>query len=85
MSETALTQQLAFVVAHRKEDEATILAQAVREGVHTLYLETLIQAYLIGQVSREEVLKELGPDQLEQVEYQRNALERDIAWGLKRG
>ncbi|MDQ2999608.1 MAG: hypothetical protein M3R61_21450 [Chloroflexota bacterium] len=85
MSETALTQQLAFVVAHRKEDEATVLAQAVREGVHTLYLETLIQAYLIGQVSREEVLKELGPDQLEQVEYQRNALERDITWGLKRG
>jgi hypothetical protein len=85
MSKTALTQQLSYVVAHRKEDEATVLAQAVREGVHTLYLETLIQAYLIGQVSREEVLKELGPDQLEQVEYQRNALERDIAWGLKRG
>ncbi len=85
MNETALTQQLAFVVAHRKEDEATVLAQAVREGVHTLYLETLIQAYLMGQVSREKVLKELGPDQLEEIEYQRNALEQDIAWGLKNG
>ena len=41
MSETALTQQLAFVVAQRNEDEATVLAQAVREGIHALYLEAL--------------------------------------------
>ena len=83
MNETGLTQQLAFVVARRREDEATVLAQAVREGIRTLYRETLIEAYLLGQVSREMVLKELGPEQLEEIEYQRDALQRDVAWGMK--
>jgi hypothetical protein len=55
----------------------------VREGIHTLYREVLIEAYLLGQVPRETVLKELGPEQLEEIEYQRDALQRDVAWGLK--
>jgi hypothetical protein len=80
---TGLTQQLAFVMAQRHQDEATVLAQAVREGVHTLYREALIEAYLLGQVSRETVLKELGSEQLEEIEYQRDALRRDVAWGLR--
>ena len=83
MNETGLTQQLAFVMAQRHEDEATVLAQAVREGIHTLYREVLIEAYLLGQASREIVLKELGPDQLEEIEDQRDALQRDVAWGLE--
>ena len=83
MSETGLTQKLAFVVARRHEDEATVLAQAVREGIHTLYREVLIEAYLLGRVSRETVLKELGPEQLEEIEYQRDALQRDVAWGME--
>jgi len=29
------------------------------------------------------LLKELGPEQLEEVEYHRDALQRDVAWGLK--
>jgi hypothetical protein len=83
MSEIALTQQLAFVIAHRNEDEATVLAQAVREGIHALYCEALIQTYLMGQISRELTLKELGLEQVEEIEYQRDVLARDVAWGLK--
>ena len=82
MNETGLTQQLAFVMSQRHQDEATVLGEAVREGVQALYRETLIEAYLTGQVAREMVLKELGPEELEEIEYQRNALKRDVAWGL---
>jgi hypothetical protein len=83
LNETGLTQQLAFVMAQRHQDEATVLAQAVREGVHTLYREALIEAYLLERVSRETILKELGPQQLGEIEYQRDALRRDVAWGLE--
>ena len=83
MNETGLTQQLAFVMAQRREDEATVLAQAVREGIQALYREALIEAYLLGQVSHEMVLKELGAEQLEEIEYQRDALQRDVAWGME--
>jgi hypothetical protein len=78
-----LTQQLTFVMAHRHEDEATVLALAVREGIQSLHRETLIEAYLLGQVPRETVLKELGAEHLEEIEYQRDALRRDVAWGME--
>ena len=83
MNETGLTEQLAFVVAQRQQDEATVLAQAMREGIQVLYQEVLIEAYLLGRVPRETVLKELGLERLEEVEYQRDALQRDVEWGLK--
>lgn len=83
MNETGLGEQLAFVVAQRKQDEATILAQAVREGIQVLYREVLIEAYLLGQIPRETMLNELGLEQLEEIEYQRDALQRDVMWGLE--
>ena len=83
MNEIGLTEQLAFVIAQRQQDEATVLAQAVREGIQALYRETLIEAYLLGHVPRETILKELGPEELEEIEYQRDALQQDVEWGLK--
>ncbi len=82
MGEATLTQELAFVVAQRQQDEMTVLARAVREGVRVLYRESLVEAYLAGRMSRQDALKQLGPEMLEEIEYQRNALRRDVAWGL---
>lgn len=82
MSDITFAQELAFVVAQRQQDEATILAQAVREGIRTLYREALIEAYLANRISRQDALKHLGPEVLEEIEYQRDALQRDVAWGL---
>ena len=53
------------------------------QDVRTLNCEVLVEAYLLGQVSRETVLEELGPEQLEEIEYQRDTLQRDVAWGLQ--
>lgn len=84
MNEIGLTEQLAFVVSRRQQDEAMVLAQAVREGIQVLYREALVEAYLLGQIPREIILKELGSEQLEEIEYQRDALQRDVEWGLKK-
>lgn len=85
MSEMGVTEQLAFVLAQRNQDEATVLAEAMREGVQILYRETLSQAYILGQVPREMVLQQLGPEQLADLEYQRDVLLRDVAWGSSSG
>lgn len=82
MDEATLTRELAFVADQRQQDETTVLAQAVREGMRILYREALIEAYLAGRVSHQDALKQLGPELLEEVEYQRDALKRDVAWGL---
>ena len=83
MHKTTLTQELAFVMAHQQQDEETVLAQAMRTGIRALYREALIEAYLLGRISRQEALKRLGPETLEEIEYQRDALKRDVVWGMR--
>ncbi|MFL6197032.1 MAG: hypothetical protein ACJ75H_22795 [Thermoanaerobaculia bacterium] len=83
MHDKTLTEHLDFVVALKGQDEAAVLAQALRTGVEALYREALIEGYLLGKVPRETALKELGPDQLADVEYQRDSLRRDVEWGLQ--
>ncbi len=82
MSEATLTQELEFVMAHQRQKEETVLARAMREGIRLLYREAVIEAYLLGHISRQDALAQLGPDALEEIEYQRDALKRDIAWGM---
>jgi hypothetical protein len=84
-NEATLVDELAFVVQRSRADESTVLAQAVREGIRVLYRQTLTEAYLLGQVPRDRVLKELGPESVDEIDYQRDALKRDFAWGLKDG
>ena len=82
MREVTLTQELAFVMAQHQQDEATVLTRAVREGIRALHREALIEAYLMGRISRQEALKQLGPESLEEIGYQRDVLKRDVAWGM---
>jgi hypothetical protein len=82
MIATQLSREMDFVVKHRGLDETTVLAQAIQEGVHKLYQDTIIEAYLAGSISRRDAVKELGLQTIEEIEYQRDALARDVAWGL---
>ena len=59
---------------------AGILVQAMQAGVEALYREALVDAYLMGEIERDRALRELGPDLLDTVEAQRDALRRDVAW-----
>jgi hypothetical protein len=79
---TQLSREVDFVVKHRGLDEETVLAQAIREGVHKLYRDTIIEGYLSENISREDAVKELGLETIEEIEYQRDALAQDVAWGL---
>jgi hypothetical protein len=80
-----LAEKLAFLQAHHQQDEATLLAHAVQEGIQVLYREAVIEAYLLGQIAREKIVEEIGPEELEVIEYQREALRRDVEWGRQGG
>jgi hypothetical protein len=45
--------------------------------------EVLVEELLLDRVARETVLRVLGPDRLEEIEYQRDVLQREVGWGLK--
>jgi hypothetical protein len=83
MSPTELTRQLEFVVARRHQDQATVLGQAVQEGIHALYRDALLEAYLLGQIAREIMLNEFGAEQLQELEFQRDVFKRDVTWGMQ--
>lgn len=83
MRDHKLSEHLDFLVAQQGQDEAAVLAQALRTGIESLYREALIEAYLLGKVPRERVMEEISPDLLEEVEDQRDALRRDVEWGLQ--
>lgn len=83
MTHRTVAEQLDFVRIQREQDEAKVLAEAVRAGIEVLYREALVESYLMGKVPRETVLAELGPEHLGEIEFQREALRRDVAWGLK--
>lgn len=52
VNKPGLPEQLAFVIEQRQQDEAVVLAETMRAGIQALYLETLIEAYLLGRVAR---------------------------------
>jgi len=54
----------------------------LRTYLHLLYQEAITEAYLLGTISREQALKTLGTDTLEEIEYQRDALKHDVEWGF---
>jgi hypothetical protein len=80
---STVTKELAFIATLRQKDEASVLADAVREGVRALYHEALIEAYLLGRVPRETMVLEFGPERLDEIEYQRDSLKKDFSWGLR--
>jgi len=85
MADKTLTEHLEFLVEERGEDEATVLARALQTGIETLYREALIEAYLLGRISREAISRSLTPNDLREIEAQRDALRRDVDWGARIG
>lgn len=78
-----LADHLDYLVSRQGQDEAAVLAQALRTGIEALYEETLIEEYLLGRVPRETLLQELGSERLNDVEDRKDALRREVEWGLK--
>ena len=80
-----LTEKIAFIANQQGKREASLLAQALDRGVDVLYRESLIDAYLAGTLSREDLVGELGSDAAVAIDAQRDAIRKDIAWGLAGG
>lgn len=80
-----LAEKLSYLASQRGEDEAALLARAVDAGVEALYREALIEAYLEGGCSREELVREFGLAAAAEVDERREAFERDVLWGRSGG
>jgi len=82
MLKTTTFDELQFIIQETGEDEITILAQAFREGLRSLYRQKVMDAFVAGKMTRTEAVKTLGLETVGDLEYQKDAICKDIQWGL---
>ncbi|GIV80188.1 MAG: hypothetical protein KatS3mg050_4582 [Litorilinea sp.] len=77
-----MIRELAFLTERTGQDETTLLVRALRLGLEILYRQAVEQAFINGEISREEAIASLGLERVEELEYAKRALAQDIARGL---
>lgn len=78
-----IAEKLAYVASRQEEDQSKLLARAFDTGVDTLYREALVEAYLAGQCSRQDLVREIGAEAVAEVEARKEAILGDFEWGLR--
>jgi hypothetical protein len=82
MAQLDTTKELDFLLHESGKDSATVLAQAVQEGIHLLFKRQVAEAYVNNRIDRSKALLMLGAAELEEIDYAWQSIEKDIAWGL---
>jgi len=83
MFKTTTFDELEFIIQETGEDEVTVLAKAFREGLRHLYRQKVMDAFIEEKLAKPEAIKILGLETVEDLEYQKDAIGKDIQWGLK--
>jgi predicted DNA-binding protein len=78
-----MREKLDYLAQTMGRPEAEIVAEAVVEGLTELYRKQIADAYLAGEMGREQAVAELGEEAVEELDYARRAVEKDVRWGLK--
>jgi predicted DNA-binding protein len=78
-----MRDKLDYLVQATGRAEAEIVAEAIEEGITELYRKQIADAYIAGELGREQAISELGEQTVEDLDYARRAVEQDVQWGLK--
>ena len=82
MATDGVSDQVRELVEHHDIDESTVIQRAVETGVETLYRNMVVRRYLADEITREEAVDQLGIEVVEEVESARDAVEKDVEWGV---
>jgi len=83
-TELTLRDKLEYLVRLTGQREADMLAAALEEGLSEVYRQRIASAYLAGKINREEAVTRLGEESIQDLDYAREAVTRDVEWGLSR-
>ena len=75
-------RELETLAKERREDVATIIANAVKIGIEKIREETILERYLKKLITREAAIKLVGVEVVKRAERQREAILEDVRWGL---
>jgi len=79
---TSIVGELSFLRQRTGQDEATLLARALRLGLTLLHRQIVEQGFIDGSVTRDEAITVLGRERVQEIEYAKRALAQDVTRGL---
>ncbi|MEK7398188.1 MAG: hypothetical protein AAB116_14755 [Candidatus Poribacteria bacterium] len=79
----SLRDKLDYLVRATGRTETEIFAEAIEEGLTSIYRKRIVDAYLSGEMDRSQAVMELGDEIIEELDYVLQSVEKDIKWGLK--
>jgi hypothetical protein len=80
---TALNEQLDEILRLRQTDSAQVVAEALHAGMQQVYLDTVLEAYLHGRLSRTEAIERVGAGNIDRAEEEHRIMQEDVSWGLR--
>jgi hypothetical protein len=80
-----LRDKLEYLVTSTGSAETDILARAVEGGISELYRKEIARRYAAGELDREHAVSELGEEQVRELDYAWEAIEKDVRWGMRLG
>jgi hypothetical protein len=78
-----LGQELGYLLQETGRDQASLLAEAVQEGIHTLFCRYVRDAYIEGKLSRRKAVRLLGASVVNEMDAAWQAVAADVRWGMK--
>jgi len=71
------------LVRRQGHGKAALLQRAAELGVEQLYRQEMRDAYLRAEITREQAIEELGIEEVDDLDYARQAVLADVEWGLR--
>jgi hypothetical protein len=75
----SIAREITFLAQRTGQDEATLLAKALRLGLTLLHRQIVEQGFIDGSVTRDEAITVLGRERVQEIEYAKRALAQDVS------
>jgi predicted transcriptional regulator len=79
----SLRDKLDYLVRTTRRTETEIFAEAIEEGLTSIYRKQIIDAYLSDEIERQQAIEELGYEVVEELDYALQSVTKDVKWGLR--
>ena len=79
----SLRDKLDYLVRTTGRSETEIFAEAIEEGLTSIYRKQVIDVYLSGEMDRQQAIAELGDEIIDELDYALQSVEKDVKWGLR--
>ncbi|MFW5900724.1 MAG: hypothetical protein ACOCTH_02995 [Halodesulfurarchaeum sp.] len=79
---TEISDRVREIAAARGLPESEVFERALERGLENLWEDLLLARYLDGDLTRQEIIEQIGLAKVERAERERAVVEEDVDWGL---